>query len=147
MKEKKVCFAGHRYIWQNSGVEDKLKEILIKVINDGYTTFYCSNMGYFDKLCIDTLFNLKAIYKHIKIFKILTYYHENKEKWDISKSYSGSLMPEIEQYYPKARITKKNEWLVDSCDLLICHIIETYKSGAYNTVKYAIKKNKDIIYV
>lgn len=45
------------------------------------------------------------------------------------------------------KITKRNEWIIDNCDLLVCHIQETYKSGAYNTIKYAQKQNKAIIYI
>ncbi len=39
MKEKIVCFAGHRYDFQNIGIKDKLKEEIVKLINKGYATF------------------------------------------------------------------------------------------------------------
>lgn len=29
MKEKVVCFAGHRHDWQNVGIESKLRDIII----------------------------------------------------------------------------------------------------------------------
>jgi len=60
--------------------------------------------------------------------------------------YDGSIYPDIEETHYKQKITKRNERIVDNCDILVCHIEETYKSGAYRTLKYAQKQNKPIIY-
>lgn len=37
MKDKIVCFAGHRYEWHCIGVEDKLLVVLEELIQKGYT--------------------------------------------------------------------------------------------------------------
>ena len=146
MNNKIVCFAGHRYDFQNIGIEKKLEETIISLIQKGYNIFYDGGKGYFDKLSSNIVLKLKKTYPHIEIYKILTYYSPNKEK-NILPFYNGSIMPEIEHYHPKIKITKRNEWIIDNSDLLVCHIYETYKSGAYNTLKYAQKKNKEIIYI
>ena len=124
-----------------------LKDKIVSLIENGYNVFYDGSKGYFDKICIGTVIELKRQYRHIKIYKILTSYHQDKAKWDLPPWYDGSIMPEIEHYHPKARITKRNEWMVENCDILVCHIVNTYRSGAYRTVKYALKKNKEIIYI
>ena len=147
MKEKIVCFAGHREDFRNFGIENRLRDTIIELIEKGYTTFYDGGKGAFDNISARIVIDLKAKYPHIKIFKILTYYHPNREKWEISPCYDGSIMPEIETYHPKLKITKRNEWIVDNSDLLVCYITQTHKSGAYNTVKYAEKTNKEIIYL
>ena len=147
MKEKVVCFAGHRYDWQNIGIEDKLEETIIGLIEKGYTTFYDGGKGYFDQLSSSIVIRLKTKYPQIKIIRVLTYYHHDKEKWELPSCFDGSVLPEIEHYHPKLRITKRNEWIVDNSDILVCHIHETYKSGAYRTLKYAQKVNKPIIYI
>ena len=86
MKEKIVCFAGHRYDFQNIGIKDKLKEEIVKLINKGYTTFFDGGKGFFDKLSASIVIELKKQYSQIKIYRILTYYHHNKDKWELWKN-------------------------------------------------------------
>ena len=147
MDEKVVAFAGHRYEWHCIGVEEKLLQTIEELINKGYTVFYDGACGAFDKKCLHALIELKRKYPHIKVIKILKYYHHDKEKYELPPCYDGSIYPDIEQCHYKQIITKRNEWIVDNCDVLVCHIEETYKSGAYNTVNYARKVNKPIIYI
>lgn len=90
---------------------------------------------------------LKKKHPQIKIYKILTYYHHDNEKYGLPSCYDGSILPEIEDCHYKNKIAKRNEWIVDNSDILVCHVYETYKSGAFNTVKYAKKTNKAIIYI
>ena len=42
---------------------------------------------------------------------------------------------------------KRNEYMVDNCDLLIACWSGVKKGGTYNCVKYAIKNNKRIIVI
>lgn len=145
--EKIVTFAGHRNPWHCIGIENKLPTLLEELINKGYTIFYNGGMGEFDKKCEYALARLKKKYEHIKIYKIINTYSQKKEKMQLPNYYEGSILPDIEELFFKQKIIKKNEWMVESCDLLICHIEEDYKSGAYRTVKYARKINKPIIYI
>ena len=132
-KEKVVAFAGHRYEWHCIGLEDKLPQILEELIHNGCTVFYDGNYGAFDKKCASAVLQLKHKYPHIKLICISTYYH-----------YDGSILPEIEELHYKQKIVKRNEWIVDNCDILVCHIEETYKSGAYRTLKYAQKQTNNL---
>ena len=117
------------------------------IIKKGYTTFYDGGYGSFDKKCVDTILKLRTKYPHIKLIKIHAYYHHDKDRFVLPDYYNDSIYTDIENYHFKQVITKRNEWIVDHCDILVCHIEETYKSGAYNTVKYARKINKPIIYL
>ena len=146
-KEKVVAFAGHRYDWHCIGVEDKLPQVLEELIHKGYTVFYDGNYGAFDKKCTSAVLELKHKYPHIKLIRILTYYHHEKDKYELPSCYDGSILPEIEALHYKQKIVKRNEWIIDNCNILVCHIEETYKSGAYRTLKYAQKQNKPIIYI
>ena len=146
-KEKVVAFAGHRYDWHCIGVEDKLPQVLEELIHKGYTVFYAGNYGALDKKCASTVLKLKYQYPHIKLIRILTYSHHEKDKYELPSCYDGSILPEIEELHYKQKIVKLNEWIVDNCDVLVCHIEETYKSGAYRTLKYAQKQNRSIIYI
>ena len=121
-----------------------LKDKIVSLIENGYNVFYDGSKGYFDKICIGTVIELKRQYRHIKIYKILTSYHQDKAKWDLPPWYDGSIMPEIEYYHPKARITKRNEWMVDHASMLIAGYTGA-AGGTRNTIKYAQGKKDYII--
>ena len=144
---KIVAFAGHRFIWHCSGVKEKIVAILEDLINKGYTIFYDGDYGAFDNICSNAVLELKHKYPYIKLIKILSYYHHEKDKYELPSYYDGSIYPDLEEYHYKQIITKRNQWIVENCDILVCHIEYNFNSGAYNTVKYAKKKNKEIIYV
>lgn len=144
MKEKRVCFAGHRYSWYNVGIEDRLREVIENLILNGYTTFFNGDKGYFDKLAAQTVLELKNKFPHIKLVKILSNYNHKKAD-SVNSLWDETIYPDIEDFYPKQRITKRNQWMIENCDVLVCHIVEKYKSGAYNSYKYAKKLNKQII--
>lgn len=143
MKNLKVCFAGHRYEWMNIGIEKKLYCSIEQLILNGYNIFYNGDKGFFDKMCADIVRTFKHKYPQIKLIKILASYKRNE---DLS-SFDGSILPEIEMYYPKRKIYERNKWMVDNSDVLVCHVVDTYKSGAYYTLKYARKCNKKIIMI
>lgn len=147
LEEKRVCFAGHRLDIYSAKIEDKLRNVIENLILEGYTVFYDGDKGAFDKLCASCAISLKHKYPYIKIFKILTYYHPDKEKYEVSENFDGSIFPNIEEYHFKQKIIKRNEWIVDNCNVLVCRIVNEYKSGAFRMVKYAEKANKRIIYL
>ena len=117
-RNKIVAFAGHRYEWQSIGVEEKLLQVLEELINKGYTIFYDGNYGAFDNKCRNAILKLKNKYPNIKLVLILTYYHHDKEKYPIPSYYDDTILPEIEDLHYKQKITKRNEWIIDNCDLL-----------------------------
>ena len=90
---------------------------------------------------------MQSLMQNTELIKILAYYHHEKDKYELQTCYDGSIYPDLEEYHYKQIITKRNEWIVDNCDILVCHIENTFRSGAYNTVKYARKINKPIIYI
>ncbi len=141
MIEKIVCFAGHRFEWKNLNIKDKLFTVIGELINEGYLIFYNGDKGYFDKICIDIVCYYKKFNSNIKLIKILTNYNS---KLDL-EVFDDSILPEIDMIHPKRRITERNKWMVEHSEVLVCHIVDTYKSGAYNTYKYARKLNKTII--
>lgn len=141
---KRVCFVGHRFQWHCINVEQKLKEIIHNVILQGYSIFYDGGYGYFDELSTKIILDIKVNNPNIKLIKVLTNYSQSKKYPDY---YDETILPELEEYFYKQRIIKRNQWIVDNSDIVICHVIHEFNSGAYKTLQYAIKKHKKIIYV
>ncbi len=136
----KICtFAGHSNSWQLNCDINSLCFIIEESIIKGFTIFYVGNRGDFDKMVFNVLDILKEKYPHIKIYEVLTYYnykHDNISRETIYLS--------TEKVFYKNAVTRRNQIMVEESDLLICCV--KYKSGgAYNTYKYALKLNKDVI--
>lgn len=142
--DKSVFFAGHRDDWRNIGIEDKLEKILRKLINDGCTQFFTGSCGYFDQLCERTIVRLKGDYPHIKLIRVDYQYTAcsiSDSSYDERYVFGG------EYVHYKRKITERNKYLVDKCDILLCNVWQKYKSGAYRTYLYAVKRGKIIINV
>lgn len=59
--------------------------------------------------------------------------------------YDEIVIPDvIGKAHPKAAITLRNRWMVDTADLIIAYI-ECEEGGAYSAVKYAKKLNKKVV--
>ncbi|MBO4535427.1 MAG: hypothetical protein J5755_05770 [Clostridia bacterium] len=141
--KKKVFFAGHRDDWRNIGVAEKLKPILVELIREGFTEFYCGCRGDFDQTCIQEITQLKKEYPSIKLIKVLASYEP--QKTELPPCFDGTICPSTEEYHVKQQIIRANRSMVDYCDVLVCHVTETYKSGAYRTLRYAQQVGKRII--
>ena len=141
-----VGFAGHRLSHENIGIKERLKKQIECLIKNGYTTFFDGNKGVFDDLCLDILRELKEKYPRIEIIRVLSSYHFISGN-ELPKNIDSTVFPELEGVYFKQLITKRNEWIVENSDIIVCHIVNTFRSGAYNMVRYAEKLNKLIIYL
>ncbi len=61
------------------------------------------------------------------------------------KYYDRVMIPEsIGKTHPKGAITKRNRWMIEQADLLICYV-EREEGGAYAAFKYAKKLKKQIV--
>ena len=59
--------------------------------------------------------------------------------------YDSVIIPEcLAGAYPKSAITKRNRWMIERADLLVCYV-KRATGGAYNSLKYAKRINKKII--
>ncbi len=143
MKNKNVSFIGHRFDWQNFGIEEKLFEEAEKLIINGSINFYMGNNGYFDFLAYKTMKSLKNKYPYIQVILVSHKLYIKKE--EAPQGYDEIIYPDLENVHFKQSIIKRNEWLINNTDTLLCHVYETYKSGAYRVLKYAEKKGKIII--
>jgi len=143
-----VCtFCGHRNIYE-VGVEEKTKEVIIDLIeNCNVDTFYVGGMGEFDSICSSIIRTLKNKY-NIKLILFLPYFSNklNTEKEYYYNMFDKILIADTEMLYYKQRITKRNQIMVDYSDYIICYVVRNF-GGAYKTMKYAEKKQKNIIRV
>ena len=152
MRKQTVCFTGHRKIPPErlSVVARRLREIIIKLIEDGYLYFGAGGALGFDTLAAQTVLELKTIYPQIKLILVLPCLSQTKG-WsardieiyeDIKKK--ADKVVYTSQEYTKGCMHKRNRHLVDNSNTCICYLTEKSGGTAY-TVDYAQNNNLTII--
>ncbi len=146
---EKICsFFGHRDVFYDLRNELVI-EIERAITEYGITTFYVGDRGDFDRKAAGAVMSMKHKYPNIKLVLVLPYFTNklNEYKEFYEQDYDEIFIPqELMGVHPKGAITKRNRLMVDQSDLIICYVNREF-GGAYNTVKYAERKMKTIIFV
>ncbi len=155
--ERKTAFIGHRNLWgKDAEIRLKLYEEIENQILNGCKFFTMGTHGDFDKLALSVCRQLKKIYKDIKIEVVITSLKKIESKIEHDKifgdikydSYNDvqTIIYEIEEIHYKKQILVSNQYMIDSCDTLICFVdINKHISGAKTAMKYALKKGLRIL--
>ena len=141
-----ITFCGHSNCLFSDEEKEKLKQLLIKEIRKNPTCkFYLGEYGDFDSLCLRTLRELKTDFPDIELLFITPYLDKNYNKLELAKYYYDDVIfPPIENVPRKFAILKRNEWMVDSADLVIAYVKYSW-GGAAKTLEYAKRKKVPII--
>ncbi|MBR4295591.1 MAG: hypothetical protein IKT56_01980 [Clostridia bacterium] len=139
-----VCtFFGHHST--NESILPNLEEVLTDLIeNKNVDTFYVGHQGNFDTIVRRTLRSLKEKYPFIKYYVVLAYLPTNKNKYSY-EDFSDTIYPDgLEEVHPKFAISKRNEWLVKSSDIVVTCV--SYSLGGAASFKaMAERKGKIVI--
>lgn len=144
-----ICaFFGHRDCPCTEEIENNLKNTIQKVINEGIDEFWVGSQGNFDWLVHLVLKKLKQDNPHINLCNVLA---SNPDKYSkirqesLREQYDDIICPEeIFEGPAKFAITRRNRYMAENCDIVICYI-EYEKGGAYEAIKLATKLNKRIL--
>ncbi len=153
---KKICFIGHRHIYNYKEIREKLYKIVEEEIKKGCKFFTMGTHGEFDEMALSVCRELRKVYANIEIEVVITSFKEiepiidhdpifGDEKY-IPYSDVKTTMYDIEEEYYKRKIVVSNQQMIDNCDTLICYVnpTKTY-SGAILAYKYAKKKGLQIV--
>ena len=145
-------FFGHRKIFYND-LRVKLYAVVEDLINKGITNFKMGVHGAFDKMALSVCEELREKYKHINICVVFTSLNDLKQdpmgysKVDLYKNVD-TMFYGVEDIYFKKQITETNKRMIDDSDIVVCYYDKVSRSnGTKLAVKYALKKNKEIIYL
>ena len=145
LKEKTICFTGHRDMKAPKWVRSKLAETIEKYIQNGYDTFLAGGARGFDNLAADVVIGLKEKYPNIRLIVVLPfsnhYKHEKNWNADEIKEYKSVLKRADEKItllkeYESGSYFKRNRYLVDNSSLCIAYHRRNGSGTAY-TVNYA----------
>ena len=131
-------FFGHAECY---GLDDRALRLAIEdLIRNGVDTFYVGNQGQFDSAVYTCLKQLRNRHPHIRVCVVLAYLPTEKNKHD---DLADTMYPEIEGH-PKFAIERRNRWMIDHSDFLLCHINHTW-GGAYKFAQLAKRRSKTVI--
>lgn len=136
-----IGFCGHSNSLLNEEEKILLQNTLISIIeNNSKCVFYLGGYGNFDEYCRKILNCLKEKYNYIEIVFVTPYIYSTYYKLEWAKdNYDYTLYPPLEKTPLKYCILKRNEWIIDNSDFLICNIYKRF-GGAYTTFTYAKKR-------
>lgn len=139
----KTCsFFGHRFVLDIKSVKEQLKTLLEKMITqEGVDIFYLGEQGDFEIIAAEVLNELKTSYPFIQRIEILCFAEQLNRNSKI-QSDGFDYLDELDLCKRKARIIKRNQWVIDNSDILVFFVHSPY-GGAYQSYLYA--KKKDIV--
>ena len=144
-----VALFGHRTISEVIPIERKINEIVHQLINDKtYVDFLVGRDGDFDVIASSVIHRVKkqSFSANSSLVWIMPY---ETEEWRNNTDYYENYYDEIELCHEsasshfKGAIQKRNRYMVDRADLIVCFVKN--KGGAYKTMQYALKKGKKVI--
>ena len=145
-----VAFFGHRYIDNILKVEEQLEEHIRKLLQEHeYVDFLVGRNGDFDQCVSSSVLRVRKNHRDDNSSLILILPYPTSEYIN-NEQYFEEYYNEIEissaaaKAHPKSAFQIRNREMVDRSDLIICYI-ENKDGGAWQTVKYAMEKEKNII--
>ena len=147
------CFTGHRELPEDkTEISQKLKKIVLQLINSGVSIFYAGGAKGFDMLAEKIILDLKNEFPHIKLILALPCKNQTVgwDKADIDQ-YNEILnlcdkYVYISEKYYKGCMFKRNRYLVNNSFYCICYLKKD-SGGTFYTVKYAEKNGLEIFNV
>ncbi len=143
-------FTGHRILKKDFSIED-VSIVIDEVIKKGYKSFLVGMARGFDLKCVKVLVEKKE--KHdIEIIACMPckdqnkYFKEkeNQEFYEMLDFTDKQVY--IQENYDKECMFLRNKYMVDNSSLLIAYY-HYQRGGTHSTVTYAIKQDKEIIYI
>ena len=137
---KTIAFSGYRTEKLPENVDPiriQLKKEVNKCIEDGYDTFLCGMAEGFDLMSAEIVLDLKKSYS-IKLICVIPFDdgREHGEKYsNIANNADEKVV--LSNQFSYDTYYKRNEYMVDNCDKLICYYDGRYGGTEY-TVDYAL---------
>ena len=149
MKNKSVCFTGHRNVKVTSELIENLQTILEDLISQGVTEFYAGGALGWDTICASSIIRIREVFTQIKLHLVLPCPPKQQIlKWnDRQKSEYNAILAVadsveiLSQEYSSDCMKKRNAKLVEYADYCVCYYRKRSASGTGQTVRMAQRKN------
>lgn len=141
-----ITFCGHSDFQRTEERERRLLGFFEETVGNRAADMYLGGYGNFDAFVYDCCKQYQKTHPNVSIYLITPYitpqYQEKHLKHQKSL-YDGIIYPEIEDKPPRFAISYRNRWMVERADLVVSGVERAY-GGAYQTYRYAKRKNKPV---
>ena len=139
----KIVLFGHHNFSDHKILDEKLYPLLKDLLRiHAYVEIYIGRDGEFDIYAATIVKNVQKVMdtSNSEFICVLPYIKKDIEYYE--KYYDSIIIPDcVRSVHPKGAITKRNRWMVEQADFLICYV-EHENGGAYSALKYAKKLKK-----
>ena len=151
MKNKAVCFTGHREIPKGDikSIENKLDIVVKRLILEGYKDFYAGGADGFDTLAALSVIRAMEYDMSVNLHLAFPYRKsppENMEKrlmHDKIMNMASTVTYISEKYRPTC-FHERNRFMVDNSEVCVFYLTKA-TGGTYYTAKYASDNGKKVI--
>ena len=144
-----VTFCGHRDFVETAEAENQLTMFLEKYAREN-VRLVCYNGGYgnFDYFAAKCVQRMQEQYSNIRNCLVLPYIDQPflDRIAVFTNRFDETIYPPLENVPRKYAIIRRNEWMVDSADVVIACVKYSW-GGAARTLEYARRKRKNIIQI
>lgn len=151
-----VTFLGNKEVSDRQSAFDKTFSLLETLFTGGSETasyfpiFYCGGYGDFGNIASEAIDALRERYPDLESEKLfitpyLTPSYSKTNKY-MKQFYDEIVYPPLENVPPQFAIARRNQWMIDRCDLLIAYMEDT-TGNTRKCVEYAVRKNKEVAFV
>ena len=139
----RVALFGHRDFCQHKRLDDSLYPLIKDLLRTKtFVEIYIGRDGEFDIYVASIIKRVQtaAGTENSDLNLVLPYVRKDIEYYE--RYYDHVIIPT--SAHPKIAITKRNEWVVEQADLVICYI-ERKKGGSYAAMRYAENMGKAVL--
>ena len=139
----RVALFGHRDFGQHKRLDDTLYPLIKELLRTkDFVDFYIGRDGEFDIYAASIIKRVQMAMgtENSELNLVLPYVRKDIEYYE--KYYDRVSIPI--SAHPKLAITKRNEWMVEQADIVICYI-ERKKGGAHASIRYAETLGKVVL--
>ena len=155
LRNHRCCFTGHRPE-KLKRIEEEVKKglesVILKAVQDGYTTFITGMASGVDLWAGQIVLRLRQENPELRLIAALPY-PDCDSRWSASwrKQYAevleaANLVKSISPQYSMASFQKRDQWMVDRVTRVVA-VYDGVPGGTKNTIEYAMKCGVEVEYV
>ena len=135
-----VTFCGHSHVSDAAELNVWLDKVLDLLIAEGADRFYLGGYGDFDRMAAEAVKAKKDERPGIEMALVTAYLGRQAD----GEFYDYMIYPTLRDVTQRSAIPKRNEWMVDSADVVVAYVTHE-GGGAAKTLEYARRRGKRVI--
>ena len=135
-----VTFCGHSHVSDAAELNVWLDRVLDQLAAEGADRFYLGGYGDFDRMAAEAVKAKKDERPGIEMALVTAYLGRHAD----GEFYDYMICPTLKDVTQRSAIPKRNEWMVDSADVVVAYVTHDW-GGAAKTLEYARLCGKRVI--